>query len=259
MSKTSQELKAKKAKKLAVEETTVVETETRKASDTVTETTSEVNPEKVNETTSGEEVTKVAKAARIRGKKYLSAKKKVDVLKFYPLKEAIKLVKETSFAKFDGKIEAHLTVVETGNLGEITFPHLEVGTKRIQLLDDKILAELKDGKINFDILIATTTTMPKLLPFARMLGPKGLMPNPKNGTLTDKPEEAIKKLSVAKTVIKTESKAPVVHLIVGKVSQPEKELEANIDELIKVIKAPKIKKMVLSATMGPGVKVLIEK
>jgi len=189
----------------------------------------------------------------------MTAKKKIDVLKFYPLKEAIKLVKESSFSKFDGKIEAHLSVVDTGNLGEISFPHLETGTKRIELLNDKILAELKEGKINFDILIATTTTMPKLLPFARLLGPKGLMPNPKNGTLTDKPEEAIKKLAVAKSIIKTESKAPVVHIVVGKISQPEKEIEENITELIKVIKAPKIKKMTLCATMGPSVKVLIEK
>ena len=250
MSKTSQELKAKKAKKLAVEDLSKVEDQ--KAQDTPVE---EIKTEaEVIETTE-----KTVKAARVRGKKYLLSKKKVDVLKLYPLKEAINLVKETSFSKFDGKIEAHLSVVETGNLGEISFPHLEVGTKRIQLLDDKILAELKEGKINFDILIATTTTMPKLLPFARILGPKGLMPNPKNGTLTDKPEEAMKKLAVAKTIIKTESKAPVVHIIVGKVSQPEKELEANISELIKVIKAPKIKKMVLSATMGPGVKVLVEK
>lgn len=247
MSKTSQELKAKKAKRLAVEDQEV----DQKASETETVAVEETPVEETTE--------KTVKAARVRGKKYLSVKKKVDVFKFYPLKEAVKLVKETSFSKFDGKIEAHLTVVEAGNLGEITFPHLEVSTKRIELLNDKILAELKDGKINFDVLIATTTTMPKLLPFARMLGPKGLMPNPKNGTLTDKPEEAVKKLSVAKTVIKTESKAPVVHLIVGKVSQPDKELEANINELIKVIKAPKIKKLVLCASMGPSVKVLVEK
>lgn len=251
MSKTSQELKAKKAKKLAVEDLSNVEDQ--KAQETP------VEEETKTETEATETTEKTVKAARVRGKKYLLSKKKVDVLKLYPLKEAINLVKETSFSKFDGKIEAHLSVVETGNLGEISFPHLEVGTKRIQLLDDKILAELKEGKINFDILIATTTTMPKLLPFARILGPKGLMPNPKNGTLTDKPEEAMKKLAVAKTIIKTESKAPVVHIIVGKVSQSEKELEANISELIKVIKAPKIKKMVLSATMGPGVKVLVEK
>lgn len=252
MSKTSQELKAKKAKKLAVEETPVVETETRKAETEVQET------EKVVETPV-EETSTVKRIARVRGKKYLAVKKKVDVLKNYPLSEAVKLVKATSISRFDGKIEAHITVADIGNIGEISFPHLETSAKKILVLNDTILAELKEGKVNFDILIATPVTMPKLLPFARLLGPKGLMPNPKNGTLTDKPEEAVKKLSVAKTMIKTEKKAPVIHIVVGKVSQPEAELEANIAELIKVVKAPKIKKLALCATMGPCVKVVIEK
>jgi len=248
MSKTSQELKAKKAKKLAVEDQIV----DQKAQETPVE---EVKTEaEVTETTE-----KVIKIARVRGKKYKAAKKKVDVLKLYSLKEAVKLVKETSISKFDGKIEAHLTVLDIGNLGEITFPHLETSAKKIAVLNDTILAEIKAGKINFDILIATPITMPKLLPFARTLGPKGLMPNPKSGTLTDKPEEAVKKLSVAKTLIQTEKKAPIIHIIIGKVSQPEKELEANVTELIRVIKVPKIKKLALCATMGPSVKVLIEK
>ena len=248
MSKTSQENKAKKAK-LAVEDQKV----DQKAQETPVE---EIKTEtEATETT--ESVTK--KAARVRGKKYKAVKKKIDVLKLYSLKDAVKLVKETSISKFDGKVEAHLTVADIGNLGEISFPHLETSTKRIVVLNDAILAELKEGKVNFDVLVATTTTMPKLLPFARLLGPKGLMPNPKSGTLTDKPEEAVKKLSVAKTMIKTEKKAPVVHIVVGKVSQPEKELEANIAELIKVIKFPKIKKLALCATMGPCVKVLFEK
>ena len=261
MSKTSQELKAKKAKKtkLAVEETKVVKTESRKASENVPETTPEVNPEVIKDKVAVDETAKTVKAPRTRGKKYKAAKKKVDVLKLYPLKEAIKLVKETSISKFDGKVEAHLTVIDIGNLGEITFPHLETSAKKIAVLNDTILAEIKAGKINFDILIATPITMPKLLPFARTLGPKGLMPNPKSGTLTDKPEEAVKKLSVAKTLIQTEKKAPIIHIIVGKVSQPEKELEANIEQLIKVIKVPKIKKLALCATMGPSVKVLVEK
>jgi large subunit ribosomal protein L1 len=256
MSKTSQELKAKKAKKeLAVEDQVI----DRKASENVEVTTPEVNPENINEAASTDEATKVAKAVRVRGKKYKAVKKKIDVLKLYPLKDAVKLVKETSISKFDGKIEAHLTVMDMGNIGEIAFPHLETSSKKIVVLNDTILAEIKEGKVNFDILIATPTTMPKLLPFARVLGPKGLMPNPKSGTLTDKPEEAVKRLSVAKTMIKTEKKAPVIHIVVGKVSQPEKELEANVLELIKVVKFPKIKKLALCATMGPCVKVLVEK
>jgi len=199
------------------------------------------------------------KAAKVRGKKYQTSKKMVDVNKYYPLIEAIELVKKTSFSKFDGKVEAHITTFDVGNIGEITFPHLEIASKKVVILNDTILAEIKNGKINFDILIATPSTMPKLLPFAKTLGPKGLMPNPKNGTLTDKPEESVKKLSVAKTMIKTEKKSPVIHIIVGKVSQDQKELEANVTELISVVKANKIKKLALCATMGPCVKVEITK
>jgi len=250
MSKTSQELKAKKAKKdLAVEVSSDVETQKAQETETVA----------VEETPVEETTEKTIKAARVRGKKYKAVKKKIDVLKLYPLAQAIKLVKETSISKFDGKVEAHVTVLDIGNIGEISFPHLETSTKKIVVLNDTILAEIKEGKVNFDILIATPTTMPKLLPFARVLGPKGLMPNPKSGTLTDKPEEAVKRLSVAKTMVKTEKKAPVVHIVVGKVSQTEKELEANVAELIKVIKVPKIKKLALCATMGPCIKVEVVK
>lgn len=247
MSKTSQELKKKK---LAVEAP-------KSAGQKAPETTENIQKDTVP--TPESESSKTVKKARVRGKKYQDARKKIDVLKLYPLKDAVKLVKETSLSKFDGKVEAHLTVMDIGSLGEISFPHLETTAKKIVIVDDKILADLKTGKINFDVLIATPTTMPKLLPFARLLGPRGLMPNPKTGTLTDKPEEAVKKLAIAKTSVKTEKKAPLVHIIVGRVSQPEAELTANVTELIKVIKAPKIKKLSLCATMGPSVKVAIEK
>jgi large subunit ribosomal protein L1 len=243
MSKTTQENKAKKAK-VAVE--VLSETEGQKAPEITTEESAVV-----------EETIK--KASRVRGKKYVAARKKYDINKLYSLTEAIELVKSTSLSKFDGKIEAHILGMDIGNIGEISFPHLELGSKKIVILNDEILAEIKDGKINFDILIATPITMPKLLPFAKLLGPKGLMPNPKNGTLTDKPEESQKRLSVAKTMIKSEKKAPVIHQVVGKVSQKTEEIVANINELIKVVKFVKIKKLVLCATMGPGIKCEIVK
>ena len=211
-------------------------------------TTEAVTPEKVA----------AVKAKKIHGKRYTAAKKTVDRNKFYPLENAVTLAKETSLSKFVGKIEAHLTVADIGNCGEIVFPHFQAASKKIVILNEAILKELKDGVINFDILIATPMLMPKLLPLAKLLGPKGLMPNPKNGTLTDKPEEAVKKLSTAKTLIKTEKKAPVVHIIVGKTSQPEAEIEANIKELIRVINPTKIKKLTICATMGPGIKVEIK-
>lgn len=247
MSKTTQENKAKKAKTTKVEEIVKID-DTQKAEETET----------VAETVSTEEATTV-RTAKQRSKKYLAAKAKINVNKYYPLIEAVKLVKETSLSKFEGKVEAHVTILDLGNIGEINFPHLETTTKKVVILNDTILAEIKEGKVNFDILIATPSTMPKLLPLARVLGPKGLMPNPKNGTLTDKPEESLKKLSVAKTVLKTEKKAPVIHITVGKISQKEEEIAANVEELIKVIKANKIKKIALCATMGPSVKVEIIK
>ncbi|HEX8923966.1 MAG TPA: hypothetical protein VF828_04505 [Patescibacteria group bacterium] len=250
MSKTTLEKKAKKAKELEkVEELQPAEVR-------------DAQPEVEAAETAEAEVAAPAetvKVARKRGKKYIAAKKKVDANKFYPLSEALKLVQSTSLSKFEGKVEAHVTAFDIGQLGEITFPHMEASDKKIVILNDTVLEEIKKGVINFDILIATPATMPKLLPFARVLGPKGLMPNPKNGTLTDKPEESVKRLAVAKTPVKTEKKAPVIHIVVGKVNQPVEELVDNVNELIKVIKSNKIKKLALCATMGPSVKVIIEK
>jgi len=247
MSKTTQENKAKKAKEqIKVEE--IVKTDDTQKAEEVVETSE-----------TPQEVVATVKVAKKRSKKYTAAKAKVDVNKYYPLTEAVKLVKETSLSKFEGKFEAHVTIFDIGNIGEVDFPHLETTSKKVVILNDAILAEIKDGKIDFDILIATPATMPKLLPLAKTLGPKGLMPNPKNGTLTDKPEDSLKKLSAAKTILKTEKKAPVLHTIVGKLSQKDDEIIANVQELIKVIKVNKIKKFSLCATMGPSVKILLEK
>jgi len=267
MSKTSQEMKLKKKlsetksasggkEKLAVEVQDNVEERNASVEENKESKAEEIST-KVTEVK--EETVKAIKTTKVRGKKYLAAKKKIDVNKYYPLKDAIGLVKTTSLSKFDGKIEAHITVYDIGNIGEISFPNLETSSKKIVVLNDTLLAEIKEGKINFDILIATPATMPKLLPFAKVLGPKGLMPNPKNGTLTDKPQEAVTRLSVAKTIIKTEKKAPIVHIIVGKVSQTEKELSENIAELINVVNPIKIKKLAICATMGPSIKIEVIK
>jgi large subunit ribosomal protein L1 len=271
MSKTSQENKKKKLQK---EQQPVEEhvTDLAKPLDPARQAQTESQPVELSadpdlnrevvtpEVVAAEDVSDIkAKTLKTHGKKYLKAKAKIDVLKSYPLNEAVQLVKDTSFAKFAGKVEAHITTFDIGNVGEITFPHLEAASKKIVVLNDTVLGEIKDGKLDFDILIATPATMPKLLPFARLLGPKGLMPNPKNGTLTDKPEEAVKRLSVAKETVKTEKKAPVIHIVVGKVDQPAQELAANVEELIKVVKPNKIKKLSLCATMGPSVKVAVEK
>lgn len=204
------------------------------------------------------EEAKSVKEPKQRSKRYLKLKAKVDKQKLYPVQEAVALVKETSFSKFVGNLEAHLVVDKTGDVGEVSLPHFKGKEKKVVVVDDKVIAQIKSGKMDFDVLLASPKMMPKIVPFARVLGPKGLMPNPKNGTLVDNPEEALKKFSGGAMKIKTEKKAPVVHLVLGKLDQPDKELIANVAVLIKTIGKNRIKKMTLCATMGPGVKVAID-
>lgn len=236
----SKETKVEVSKTEKVEETTKVKTE---------ETVDKVVAKKDKPIT-----------AKSRSKKYQKTKSAIDKHKLYDLFDAVKLAQASSLSKFDGNIDTHIvTNLEPGTVGEITFPHLKVATKKIVIATPDLIKQIADGKIDFDILVATPTLMPKLLPLAKILGPKGLMPNPKNGTLSDKPEEAVKKLQAGKTVIKTEKKASLIHITVGKVSQKTEEIAANLEELIKIIKPNRIVKMFLTPTMGPGVKVKIEK
>jgi len=200
---------------------------------------------------------KVKKEPKKRGKKYQAAKAKIDSQKLYSLKEAVKLAKQTSITKFPASLEAHLTVKKTGSLGEVDLPYFKGKEKKVAIADDEVIEKIKKGKIDFDILLADPKIMPKLIPLARVLGPKGLMPNPKQGTLTDNPQEAKKKFAQNTLKIKTEKKAPVVHLVLGKTDQEDKELIANAKAVIKAIGSQKILKMVLTSTMGPGVKVKI--
>ena len=97
--------------------------------------------------------------------------------------------------------------------------------------------------------------MPKLAKAAKILGPKGLMPNPRNGTITDDLKKAVEGFKGGKTEYKTESKAPIIHLGLGKLNQPNEELEANVKTLLQTIGKTRVKKVILSPTMGPSVKV----
>ena len=215
-------------------------------------------PAKLPKEEPSQEEKKTERKPKVRGKKYLAARNKVNQNKYYPLAEAIKLVKKTSISKFIGNLEAHLLVKPAsrrGRLGELKLPYFKGKARKVIIADEQVIKQIKAGKIDFDVLLASPKTMPKIVPFARVLGPKGLMPNPKNGTLVDNPEKAIKNFSSQAIKIKTEKKAPVVHLVLGKLDQPDKELVANIEALIKILGANQIKKLVLKATMGPGVKV----
>lgn len=188
-----------------------------------------------------------------RGKKYKKANKKVDSTKLYPLKKAIKLVKDTSYSKFDGSIELHLVVKNEKLIRRVELPHSNGKKKKVEIADENTIKKLKKGKIDFDILLATKDMMPKIVPFAKDLGPRGLMPNPKNGTLIKDKKEA-EKFKGNAIQLKTERKNPVVHTVIGKVGQKQKELLENAKAIIKAIGERQIVKAHLAPTMGPSVK-----
>ncbi len=221
--------------------------------------TMEDDPIISNDTESSESTENKSKRVRIRvrGKKWSQAKSKVDRVKFYPLPDALKLVKETSYSKFDGTMEMHIQVKKVGISANVTLPFSAGKQKRVEIADDKTIEKLKTGKIDFDVLIATAEIMPKLVPFARMLGPKGLMPNPKNGTLVTDPQAA-KASSGNSLTLKTEKEAPLIHIAFGKVSQKEEELKENAEVILKALGGSKqIVKVYISSTMGPAVKIAI--
>lgn len=194
---------------------------------------------------------------KVRGRAYQAARTKVDPTKLYPLEEAIELVKQVSISKFNGSIDAHFSTLKKGLTGEVNFPHFKGKIKKVVIADDKVLAKIKTAKIDFDVLLATKEFMPKLVPFAKVLGPKGLMPNPKAGTIVDDPKKALEKFQGGLTRFKTEKDQPLIHLKIGQVSQPENELEENLKALIIAIGPKNIKKLVICPTMGPGIKIQI--
>ncbi len=201
---------------------------------------------------------KTKKIERVRGKKYVEAKSKLDHEKFHKISEAVKLVKETSYSKFDGTMELHIVVKKIGTSVQVTLPHQAGKSKKVEVANDDTIAKLKTGKIDFDILVASPDMMPKLVPFARLLGPKGLMPNPKNGTLVNDPKK-LKSFSAATVTLKTEREAPLIHTVVGKVSQKDEEIIENIESIIRALGGDKgIVRAFLKATMSPVAKISLK-
>lgn len=219
--------------------------------------------EKVEQGTAAGKETKKKKnkGPKVRGKKYQEAVKLVDKAMLYPTLDAVKLVKKTSVTKFDGTVELHINLnpatlgEKTDYRGSVTLPHGTGKQVRVLVADDAILAEITAGKINFDILVAHPSMMPKLAKVARILGPKGLMPNPKTGTVTTDVDKRVKELSHGQVNFKTEPDNPLIHMPIGKVSFEDKQLTENITAVITAIGRGKIAKITLSSTMGPGIKV----
>jgi large subunit ribosomal protein L1 len=196
---------------------------------------------------------------KIRSKKYQAVRAQIDKTRSYDAFSALELVKKLSYSSFVGTITAHLILGEKflGERADLQFPHSTGKTLKVEIADSKVLKNIEAGKIDFDILLATPDLMPKLAKLAKILGPRGLMPNPKQGTLTAKPEEKKKELESGKITISSERKAPLLHTIIGNTAMETKQLQENLQALLVAFK-DKVKGISLAATMSPGVKVKIE-
>lgn len=199
------------------------------------------------------------KTSASRSKKYLEAKKMVDNNRYYSLKEAVALLKKMKLVKFDQSLELHFVVDETGLKGEVELPFSTGKIVRVKIVDDNILSGLEKGKIEFDVLVTHPSFMPKLAKFAKVLGPKGLMPNPKAGTVSTKPEEVVKKFEKGMLRWKTEAKFPLIHQMIGKISFEENNLVANAEKFIEAVGKTHIKSAYIKSTMSPAVKLEIQK
>ncbi len=222
-----------------------------------------------------------------KSKKYTEALSKIEKGKLYSLEEAVKLVKETSVSKFDGTVEiaVRLNLDTKKNdqqlRGAIVLPFGTGKTKKVLVLAkgdaakaateagadfvgdvDMITKIEKENWFDFDVIIATPEMMPMLGKLGKVLGPKGLMPNPKTGTVTMDTKKAVEDVKKGRVEYRTDSYANV-HALVGKVSFDDEKLVSNIKAFMDVIIKSKpqaakgiyLKGVSLASTMGPGVKV----
>ena len=198
--------------------------------------------------------------AKVRSQKYQNALALINPQKQYSFVEAIDLVKKTSLSSFDGNVEAHIRLLGKSGKPEqirglLKYPHVTGRKVTVATLDDKTIKEIeKTGQAPADIYLATPAMMPKVAKLAKILGPKGKMPNPKAGTITDNPEKTKAELESGQTEYKTDSYGNI-HQVIGKVSGKSEELEKNLKALLDVLPAEKLVSITLCATMGPGIKV----
>ena len=222
-----------------------------------------------------------------RGKKYVEAAKTIDRATLYDVNEAVSIVKKASSAKFDETVEAHLRMGLDGRhadqqiRGAVVLPH---GTgKKVRILVFAKDAKAEEAKaagadfvggeelipkiqnenwFEFDVVVATPDMMGVVGRLGRVLGPKGLMPNPKAGTVTMDVTKAIQEIKAGKIEYRLD-KTNIIHVPVGKASFTEEQLTDNFQTLIDAInkvrpaavKGQYLKSVTLTSTMGPGVKI----
>ncbi|MBQ3307851.1 MAG: 50S ribosomal protein L1 [Bacilli bacterium] len=222
-----------------------------------------------------------------RSKKFQEALSKVDKSRFYSKEEAVKLVKETSVSSFDGSVEIAIRLnLDTKKAdqqlrGAIVLPKGTGKTNRVLVVargpkaqeakdagadfvgDTDILEKIeKENWFDFDTMIATPDMMPLLGKLGKVLGPKGLMPNPKTGTVTMDIAKAVEEVKAGRVEYRTDTFGNV-HGVIGKVSFSEADLLENLDAFISqilrikpaTVKGDYIKNISISATMGPGIKI----
>lgn len=192
-----------------------------------------------------------------RSRKYLSVASGFDKMRKYSLEEAVELVKKTSYSKFDGTISLDINLskskADESIRGTLKLPYGVEKKEKIAVANDDLIEEVKKGKIDFDILLATPEMMPKLAQIAKILGPKGLMPNPKDGTVVDDPDKAQKQMSEMARYRADAQRN--LHITVGKVSWDAKKIAENVKAVLKALTKYKKNTVTLSATMGIGVKI----
>ncbi len=220
-----------------------------------------------------------------RGKKYKKSVKDLDTNKVYSLEEGIKKAKELSYSKFVGSLELHADIKVPKDKdpksikGSLSLPHsdgssnvkIAVFTKDKQdeakkagadFFDfDKLVKDVKEGKIEFDVAIATPSVMSEIAILGKELGPRGLMPNPKVGTVTEDIATVVEEYKKGKQTFECDPSG-VIHIKVGKLDMEVKELVDNVHEAVKAIESAvgknyeqAINKLHLAPTMGHSVKV----
>ena len=225
-----------------------------------------------------------------KSRKYVEAAKLVDRTQRYALEEAVELVKKTSITKFDGTVEVAFNLnldprkAEQNLRGAIVLPHGSGKSRSVLVLtrsaekqkeaeaagadfvgDAEYLEKIKGGWFGFDIIVATPDMMGELGKLGKVLGPKGLMPNAKTGTVTMNIAQAVKEIKLGKIEYRVD-KAGNIQVIAGKVSFDANKIVENVktiyNTLIKIkpstVKGVYIKNMAIATTMGPGVKVSLE-
>ena len=223
-----------------------------------------------------------------RGKKYLEALNKIEKGKAYTKEEAIKLAKETSVSKFDGSVEVAIRLnLDTKKAdqqlrGAIVLPHGTGKSKKVLVIakgenakkaeaigadyvgDVDMLEKIeKENWFGFDVMIATPDMMPLLGKLGKILGPKGLMPNPKTGTVTTDVERAVADVKAGRVEYRTDSFGNI-HGIIGNTKFTEEQLLTNLETFMNVIikakptkvKGDYIKNISIATTMGPGIKII---